>query len=50
MVHIPDKDTMDFLRRVMGNHLRWRNNGVWIGLHNRGSGGWKWTTGMITFC
>ena len=45
MVHIPDKDTMDFLRRVMGNHLRWRNNGVWIGLHNRGSGGWKWTTG-----
>lgn len=45
MVHIPDKSTMDFLIDRMDNQLRWRNNGAWIGLHNRGGGAWKWTTG-----
>lgn len=45
MVHIPDEGTMNFLIDRMDNQLRWRNNGVWIGLHNRGGGAWKWTTG-----
>ncbi|CAC5393800.1 unnamed protein product [Mytilus coruscus] len=46
LVHIPDRGTMNFIKGVMDNQLRWRNNGVWIGLHNRGSGGWRWTTGQ----
>ncbi|VDI59618.1 Hypothetical predicted protein [Mytilus galloprovincialis] len=46
LVHIPDQGTMQFIKGVMDNQLRWRNNGVWIGLHNRGSGGWRWTTGQ----
>ncbi|XP_071128580.1 uncharacterized protein [Mytilus edulis] len=46
LVHIPDQGTMQFIKGIMDNQLRWRNNGVWIGLHNRGSGGWRWTTGQ----
>lgn len=44
---IKNQEKMNFVIHTMNSVLRWRNNGVWIGAHDRNGRGWEWTTGNV---
>lgn len=45
LIMIKNQEKMNFVIHTMNSVLRWRNNGVWIGAHDRNGKGWEWTTG-----
>lgn len=38
---------MNFVIYIMNFVLRWRNNGVWIGVYDRNGRGWEWIIGNV---
>nr|XP_022317471.1 myosin-G heavy chain-like isoform X1 [Crassostrea virginica] len=45
LIMIKDQAKMNFVIHTLNSVLRWRNNGVWIGAHDRRGRGWEWTNG-----
>lgn len=48
LIMIKDQAKMNFVIHTLNSVLRWRNNGVWIGAHDRKGRGWEWTNGRLT--
>ncbi|XP_061166150.1 uncharacterized protein LOC133175059 isoform X2 [Saccostrea echinata] len=45
LISIKNWNKMSFVIHTLNSVLRWRNNGVWIGAHDRHGRGWQWTNG-----
>ncbi|XP_062607953.1 uncharacterized protein LOC134269763 [Saccostrea cucullata] len=45
LISIKNMNKMSFVIHTLNSVLRWRNNGVWIGAHDRHGRGWQWTNG-----